>query len=389
MRTVSAVVLGAILLFWTSTAPGLEDLPAAAQEVLKQYEEESAAIEKRIGSEIQKKRDKTTAELKKIQDGFCKEAKLDEAVAVRDVIRTLQAGGNVAPGAELPAAVQEMLKQFEQEEAEVYEKAEADTKKNKGKTVAELQKIQDTFCRDAKLDEAVAVRDLLRGILDVRKAALADPGNLNHTEADIGKVFYYNVTGAAAGGAIYGTDVFLSGSVLAAAAVHSGVLKDGQRGVVKVTILPGQQTYTATTRNGVASNAAGAGTVSFKVERTYGFLTSSSTKVLPDPGMLTAYRGQNGKTFLFEVTGTTDRSVAGTDIYTDDSGLSTAAVHAGALRSGQTAIVRVTILAGQETYTGSTRHGVTTIQSTAYPGSFKVERASGRGKRRAQLTDEK
>ncbi len=293
----------------------------------------------------------------------------------------LQAGVNVAPGTELPAPAREVLKQHQQEEAEVYEQAEAEAKKCRARTVAELQKIQDNFCRDAKLDEAVAVRDLLRGILDNRSAALPDPGNMNQTE--VGKVFYYNVTGATAGGVIYGTDIYVPGSFLAMAAVHRGVLKEGQRGVVKVTILPGQQAYTATTRNGIASEAFGANIVSFKVERAYGFLLPAA-QVLADPGTLTNYRGQVGKTLLFEVTGTTNRSIAGTDIYTDDSALSTAAVHSGVLSAGQTATVRVTILAGQQTYTGSTRHGVTSGQSTAFPGSFKVERVRSRGKRPRQ-----
>jgi hypothetical protein len=171
--------------------------------------------------------------------------------------------------------------------------------------------------------------------------------------------------------------------------VHSGVLKEGQRGVVKVTVLPGQQSYTATTRNGITSTAYGAATVSFKVERAYGYLKPSGAKGMADPGTLTGYRGRVGKTFLFEVTGTTDRSIAGTDIYTDDSALSTAAVHAGALRAEQTAVVRVTILPGQDNYISSTRHGVTSGQSTAFPGSFTVERVGGKGKRPRPATEEK
>jgi len=294
MRTLGAVVvLGAILLWWVPAAPGQEDLPAAAKEVLKQYEDESAAIEKQIDKDIEKKRDKATTELKKLQDSYCKDAKLDEAVAVRDLIRALKAVASVAPGLDLPAPAGEVLKQYQQEEAEVYEKAEADAKKWRAKTVAELQKIQDSFCRDAKLDEAVAVRDVLRGILDSKSAALPDPGNLIHSEPDIGKVFYYDVTGATAGGAIYGTDVFVTGSFLAMAAVHSGVLKDGQRGVVKVTVLAGQQAYTATTRNGITSNAYGPTGLSFKVERAYGFLRPSSTKVLADPGTIGGVSGKD------------------------------------------------------------------------------------------------
>src|ERR1700679_3600764 len=95
MRILGPVVLGAILLCWVPEGPGLEGLPAAAQEVLKKYEEESAAIEKRIGAEFQKKRERGAAQHKKIQDSFCKEAKLDEAVAVRALARSLQAGANV------------------------------------------------------------------------------------------------------------------------------------------------------------------------------------------------------------------------------------------------------------------------------------------------------
>jgi hypothetical protein len=379
MRTLFPVVLGAILLCWTPAAPAQDDLPKAIQEVLKQYEEETAAIEKGVDPALQKLREKAMTELKKIQDSFCREAKLDEAVAVRDVIRSLQAGVNMEPGAGLPAAAREVLKQYQQEEAEIHDKAEADAKKRKEKTLSELQKLQDSYCRDAKLDEAVAARDVIRGFLDGGNTVLPDPGNMNQTE--IGKVFYYNVTGATAGGVIYGSDLYVPGSTLAMAAVHAGVLKEGQRGVVKVTILAGQQSYPATTRHGITSTAYGGNTASFKVERAHGFLPKiGSGKVLADPGTLTTYRGQNGTTYLFEVTGRADLSIAGTDIYTDDSGLATAAVHAGVLRAGQTGVVRVTILAGRANYSGTTRHGVTSIASTSYPGSYRVERVSVRGK---------
>jgi LCCL domain-containing protein len=382
MRALVPVALGAILLCRAPAAPAQEDLPKAAQEVLKQYEEETAAIEKRVDPAIRKNREKAMAELKKIQDGYCREAKLDEAVAVRDLIRSLQAGGDMEPGADLPAAAREVLKQYRQEEAEVYDMAEADAKKWAEKTLSELQKLQDSYCREAKLDEAVAVRELIRGILDGGNTALPDPGNLARPESVVGKVFYYNVTGATTGGAVYGSDVYVTGSTLSMAAVHAGVLKEGQRGVVKVTILPGRQTYAATTRNGITSNAYGADTASYKVERAYGFLPKIGYgKALADPGTLSAYRGQNGKVYLFEVTGRADLAIAGTDIYTDDSALATAAVHAGALSAGQTGVVRVTILPGQANYPGTTRHGVTSIASPNYPGSYRVERASVRGNR--------
>ncbi len=136
----------------------------------------------------------------------------------------------------------------------------------------ELKKVQDAFCKEAKLDEAVAVRDLIRAMRDGVSSALADPGYVNNQAADIGKVFYYQVTGVSEGQQIYGTDIFTTGSHLGMAAVHSGVLKDKQKGFVKVTILPGQAAYTATTRHGVTSIAYGNWGVSFKVERAYVFV---------------------------------------------------------------------------------------------------------------------
>jgi hypothetical protein len=383
MRTLIPVVLGATLLCWTPAALAQDDLPKALQEVLKQYEDDNATIEKRIEPAIQKKREKAMTELKKIQDSYCKEAKLDEAVAVRDLIRNLRAGVNTEGSADLPAAAQEVLKQYQQEEAEIYEKAEADAKKGKEKILSELQKLQDSYCRDAKLDEAVAVRDVIRGFLDGGNTALPDPGNMVQTE--VGKVFYYNVTGATTGGTVYGGGIYVPGSTLSMTAVHAGVLKDGQQGVVKVTILPGQQTYAGTTRHGITSTTFGANTASFKVERAYGFLPKIGFgKVLTDPGTLSTYRGQNGKRFLFEVTGRADQSIAGTDIYTDDSALATAAVHAGVLGVGQTGVVRVTILEGQANYAGTTRNGVSSGASTNYPGSYRVERVSVKGNRRVE-----
>ncbi len=95
--------------------------------------------------------------------------------------------------------------------------------------------------------------------------------------------------------------------------------------------------------------------------------------VQPDPGNLTAYRGKVGQTFRFLVTGSTSGSVWGTDVYTDDSHLATAAVHAGVLREGEKGVVTVTILPGRASYEGSTRFGVTSKSYGAWSGSFQFE----------------
>jgi LCCL domain len=95
--------------------------------------------------------------------------------------------------------------------------------------------------------------------------------------------------------------------------------------------------------------------------------------VQPDPGTLHGFRDQVGKTFTFEVTGSDAGTVYGTDVYTDDSELATATVHAGVLKKGQKGTVKVTLLAGQEKYPASTRHGVESRPWDKWDSSYRVE----------------
>jgi hypothetical protein len=95
---------------------------------------------------------------------------------------------------------------------------------------------------------------------------------------------------------------------------------------------------------------------------------------LPDPGSLSNYAQQTGKTFQFQVTGANQGALYGTDTYTTDSTLAKAAVHAGVLKQGQTGVVRVTILPAQATFTGSTRNGVTSSEWGQYPAAFQFKR---------------
>jgi hypothetical protein len=84
-------------------------------------------------------------------------------------------------------------------------------------------------------------------------------------------------------------------------------------------------------------------------------------------------RNQVGQFFYFEVTGSKAGNVWGTGIYTTDSPIPTAAVHAGVLRDGQKGFVKVTVLPGQQSYEGSTRNGVTTYNfGQPFPASYRV-----------------
>jgi hypothetical protein len=74
-----------------------------------------------------------------------------------------------------------------------------------------------------------------------------------------------------------------------------------------------------------------------------------------------------GAVYYFRVTGTTEGQIWGTDTYTRDSTLGAAAVHAGLLKPGQSAVLRVTVVPPLPSYPGSTRHGVTTSDYGEFP----------------------
>jgi hypothetical protein len=102
--------------------------------------------------------------------------------------------------------------------------------------------------------------------------------------------------------------------------------------------------------------------------------TKARKDAAPNPGTLTNLANQVGKTFRFEVTGSTNGSVWGTGVYTADSSLATAAVHAGVLRPGETKVIRVRIVAGRSRYIGSTRNGVSSGSWASYPGAYTISR---------------
>jgi hypothetical protein len=93
---------------------------------------------------------------------------------------------------------------------------------------------------------------------------------------------------------------------------------------------------------------------------------------LPDPGALQAFAGRVGKTYWFKVTGAVNGPVWGTKVYTSDSALAAAAVHAGVLKAGQTGVVQVKVVAPPPAYQGTTRNGVTSNPWGAWPGAYEL-----------------
>ncbi len=103
----------------------------------------------------------------------------------------------------------------------------------------------------------------------------------------------------------------------------------------------------------------------------------TSAAALPDPGTPSKYSDQIGKTLRFRLVGpqpgvANQSAIYGNNIYTMDSSLATAALHAGVLRPGQTAVIRVTILGPQAGFQSATRNGVTSRAYGPFAG-FRIE----------------
>jgi|GEM_PF-338386 len=239
---------------------------------------------------------------------------------------------------------------------------------------------------------------------------LDDPGTMAIYTQSRGRQMLFRVVGAV-DGPVWGTDLYTHDSDLSAAAVHAGKLRPGELGVVSVVVENGPSKFLGSTHNDVASHdwdnssghysayrfvSVGAQPVTRVLQwspamgphaplqggpsptpglHSYG-PTGLTVKPAPlaDPGMLCDYRGHDGRSFLFQVVGRASNagSVWGTDIYTDDSTLASAAVHAGVLADGQEGVVKVTILPGLSSYRGSTRNGYTSYEYGPFDGSYSI-----------------
>jgi hypothetical protein len=134
--------------------------------------------------------------------------------------------------------------------------------------VDSLRTMQERYARDGKLDEALAIRARVRQLRSDLLGVRPDPGNLTeYTVADIGRTMMFEVVGRA-DGSVWGTDAYTTDSRLAAAAVHTGVLREGERGLVRVTILDGEGiAYEGSTRHGVQTYDYANYPLAYRVEK--------------------------------------------------------------------------------------------------------------------------
>ena len=72
------------------------------------------------------------------------------------------------------------------------------------------------------------------------------------------------------------------------------------------------------------------------------------------------------------MTGSSNGAIWGSGVYTDDSPLAVAAVHAGVLGAGEQRVVTVTVLPGQASYESSSQNGIASNSYGDWLGSYRI-----------------
>lgn len=85
------------------------------------------------------------------------------------------------------------------------------------------------------------------------------------------------------------------------------------------------------------------------------------------------FKGEKGQTYTFRCPAEgTAQSIYGSDIYTDDSSICTAAVHTGLISLERGGVVSIEIRPGRATYGSTIRHGIKSVNFGQYGRSFVI-----------------
>ena len=170
-------------------------------------------------------------------------------------------------------------------------------------------------------------------------------------------------TEAALSGTVWGSGIYTADSRICRAAIHAGAIP-ATGGTVNVVPAPGQQAYAGSVANGITTSNYGPWSASFS-------FAPASAQAAACPANF------EGQTAPVTCACTPDQamtgSVWGTGVYTTDSRVCRAAVHAGIIAASG-GVVNVVPVPGQTTYAGSAAHGITSSNYGAWGASFTFRR---------------
>ncbi len=182
---------------------------------------------------------------------------------------------------------------------------------------------------------------------------------------DVGAVAVVTCPAGCGSESVWGAGTYSDDSAVCAAAIHAGVV-DRAGGSVQVTIAPGLSAYPSTTANGVTTSEWGSWGRSFIVAPAGGVQAScqqTAQALTGDAGTEVSVTCPAGCAGV--------GSVWGGPIYSDDSAICRAAVHAGVIGNDGGSFT-VTIAPGQSSYPSNTANGVTTSAWGSWGRSFTV-----------------
>lgn len=164
---------------------------------------------------------------------------------------------------------------------------------------------------------------------------------------------------------VYGTDSYTDDSSVCSAAAHAGVITAVAGGPVAIVIGAGRSSYGASTRNGVTSRPFGRWSGSFSFDRSEGVgrvdWNTKATGLALASRPVTVECPPNG----------TIQTIYGTDQYTDDSSICTAAVHAGLITLKGGGQVAVESTPEQAAFPASVRNGIGSREYGSWPNGFR------------------
>jgi hypothetical protein len=176
---------------------------------------------------------------------------------------------------------------------------------------------------------------------------------------------------------VWGSDIYTADSSICTAGVHSGLITYQQGGTVTIELRPGRTIYGSSERSGVTTSPYGSYPHSFvfKTPNTEAVVREAEDQTPAlwntSASMLSI---ENGKTYKFKCPSDgKESSVWGTDIYTADSSICNAAVHAGKLTTESGGRVTIELRPGESAYKGTTRNGVKTNDYGKYAQSFVLK----------------
>ena len=201
--------------------------------------------------------------------------------------------------------------------------------------------------------------------------------NATSLNGKVGQTFTLACSPDGTAGSVWGSDVYTADSSICTAGVHSGLINLQQGGTVTIELRPGRSIYGCSERNGVTTSYYGPYQHSFvfKTPNIEALVREADeqTPVLwnTSPAMVSP---ETGKTYKFKCPpGGKGGNVWGTDIYTADSSICNAAVHAGKLTMDNGGSVTIELRPGESSYKGTTRNGIKTSDYGAYGRSFVVK----------------